>query len=142
MSGKMVVVIGGMSFEVGDGEERVRDIDLAVKLEYAHPRQIRRLIKAMMERGELTGVLCRTAAVQQTGQRGGAHEETTEYWLTEAQALKVSARSGTRIANQILDHVISVFLLVRKEWRRRRRRCRRRRRPRSSCLKPKHRLSS
>jgi hypothetical protein len=37
-----------------------------------------------------------------------------EYWLTEAQALKVSAKSETAIADQILDEVIRVFIAVRR----------------------------
>lgn len=48
--------------------------------------------------------------------RRGVHRDqvVNEYWLTEAQALKVIAKSDTAIADTILDEVIGVFIAVRR----------------------------
>ena len=46
--------------------------------------------------------------------RGGTRETTINaYWLTEAQILKVCARSETEVAEAILDDMIATYLAVR-----------------------------
>ena len=46
---------------------------------------------------------------------GGTREvSVNEYWLTEAQLLKVVARSETAIAETILDEMIQVYMAVRR----------------------------
>jgi hypothetical protein len=90
-----------------DGQPRVRDLELAEHLGYEKPYDVRKLITRLAESGRL-GIVA-TVAKNQTG-RG---RPTSEFWLTEAQALKVVAKSGTPKADAILDEVIRVFIAVR-----------------------------
>lgn len=100
---------------VGDAEAKIRDIDLAEKLGYTRPRDIRKLIERLIKEGKLLEVCMRASVSRIQKSTGGVEErEVQEYWLTEAQALKVIAKSGTHIADQILDQVIAVFVYVRK----------------------------
>lgn len=93
-----------------DGEPRIRDLELAERLGYERPRAIRDLIDSLVRSGKLNdSEVCRVA--RQT--RGGGRP-ATEYWLTEAQALKVVAKSETRKADALLDEVIRVFVMVRR----------------------------
>jgi hypothetical protein len=98
-----------LSFWSGDEEPRVQDLDLAARLGYSRPRDIRQLIERMIERGRLTQV-CGT--VPQTSPLGG--RPSMEYYLTEAQALKVAAKSETEPADKLLDEIIRVFLLAKR----------------------------
>jgi hypothetical protein len=106
------------------GEEpRIRDIDLAKKLDYKRHRKIRELIERLAARGELaisdtpnsSEILRRpTVGRQPVGPNGGGERafEVVEYWLTRAQALKVSAKSDTVPADALLDEMIHVFELA------------------------------
>jgi hypothetical protein len=98
-----------LGFASQGDEPRVRDLDLAARLGFSRSRTIRDLIERLVRDGKLSNVeVCRT--VQQTsGGRPGR-----EFWLTEAQALKVVAKSETDKADAILDEVIAVYLA----WRR------------------------
>lgn len=96
----------------GAAEPRIRDLDLAEKLGYDRPRKIRDLITRLVKAGKLNDVSMRPAVerIAKTGAVGGIEErEVNEYWLTEAQALKVSARSETDVADALLDQMIAVF---------------------------------
>jgi hypothetical protein len=96
-----------------NGEEpRIRDIDLAERLEFSRPRDIRKLIRSLATAGKLNDLHHRDAAARADGQVAARPER--EYWLTEAQALKVVAKSETAKADAILDEVIRVFILARK----------------------------
>lgn len=111
-------------------EPRVRDLELAERLGYDRPRDVRKLIARMIEEGKFASchvrdtvsrtwhdgsVLVRRSAEAVAMPRGGEREqEVAEYWLTEAQALKVIAKSETKRADQILDEVIRVFILARR----------------------------
>jgi hypothetical protein len=102
------------SHEDKSDEPLIRDIDLAVRLEYARPRTIRTLIKRMINEGKLPGVhRCCTVQRQRT-RRGERSFEVEEFWLTQAQAIKVSARGDTAKGDELLDEVIRVFLLAHK----------------------------
>lgn len=93
-----------------DGQPRVRDLELAEHLGYERPRKIRDLLRDLVAAGKLKdSEVCTTAG--QTSPLGG--RPSTEYWLTEAQALKVVAKSETAKADAILDEVIRVFIAVR-----------------------------
>ena len=93
----------------GDPLPRVRDLELAEHLEFARPRAIRDLIQRLIKDGKLKDSdICRTVR-----QNDGPGRPATEYWLTEAQALKVVAKSETARADAILDEVIRVFIAVR-----------------------------
>jgi hypothetical protein len=89
-----------------DAEPRVLDLEIAERLEYANSFDIRKLIRRLDEDGRL-GLVATVA--KSTGGR-----PATEYWLTEAQALKVVAKSETAKADALLDEVIRVFVLARR----------------------------
>jgi hypothetical protein len=91
-----------------DEEPRVRDLDLAERLGYERPRDVRDLIKRLVSDGKLGEVFCRTAP------QNGRGRPSTEFWLTEAQALKVTAKSETAKADALLDEIIRVFMLARR----------------------------
>lgn len=97
-----------------DAEEvRVRDVEIATRLGYAEPRMVRRLIKAIWPENQRPHV--RSAVERTSMPRGGVRETTvSEYWLTEAQALKVIARSETKVADAILDEMIAVYIAARR----------------------------
>lgn len=96
--------------EPADGSFRVRDIDLAERLGYDRPRDIRKLIKAMVDRGELPGVSPR-AVVAPGKLRGKVHEEIVvdEYWLDRIEALLVIMRSETPGAAHMCRVMATVF---------------------------------
>lgn len=93
----------------GDEEPRIRDVDLAARLQYERPAKIRDLIKSMISRGKLSNVEVFPAPGKTFGGR-----PAMEFWLTEAQALKVAAKSETEPADAILDEMIHVFELARR----------------------------
>ena len=98
-----------LGFLAGSQEPRVRDTDLGERLGYDRPRDVRKLIERMEIAEKLKDVhRCATVA------RGAAPEVLTEYWLTEAQALKVAAKSETDVADALLDEMIRVFMLARR----------------------------
>lgn len=111
-----VVVFAGGRVTVGkhelrrfpDGEVRIRDIDAAVGLGFSQPRDIRKLIVRAFP--GLVNVVSSPAPIDPG--RGGNKHRTDEYWLTEAQFLKVVARSETPVADALLDQMIAVFLAV------------------------------
>jgi hypothetical protein len=113
MPGLSLVQVEGWTLAAGgfeDGCPRVRDLELAEHLEYERPRKVRDLIARLISEGKFNGSeVCTT--VGQTSAAGG--RPSTEYWLTEAQALKISAKSETPKADAILDELIRVFLLLR-----------------------------
>lgn len=93
-----------------DGEPRAHDIDLADRLGFSRPRDIRKLIERNIEEMRRFGVC---AAVSQTsGDKGG--RPAAEYWLNEEQALLVSTLSNTKRAADVRHMLIRVFVA----WRR------------------------
>lgn len=95
------------------GQTRIRDLDLAGKLAYARPRDIRLLIKRLLDSGALVDVHVRDTVQRTSMPRGGEREvAVTEYWLTLPQALKVCAQAETAVASGVTDQMIAVFLRV------------------------------
>lgn len=96
--------------DMGDTEPRVHDLELAKRLGYDRPRNVRQLIKGHLDAGNLgaPGVCCVT---QQNGERG---RPATEYWLDEASALFVASQSGTDAAIAVTKEVIAVFIAARR----------------------------
>jgi hypothetical protein len=90
-------------------EPMIADLELATRLGYAKPANIRQLIKRMVDAKQL-GERCCT--VQQRPESGG--KEFDVYYLTETQSLKVIARSKTDVADKILDEVIAVYMAYRR----------------------------
>lgn len=93
-----------------DGEPRARDLDVAERLGFDRPRDIRKLIERNLVEIESFGV-CATVA-RTPDDRGG--RPATEYWLTEEQALLVASRSEAENAPQVRRMLIKVFVA----WRR------------------------
>jgi hypothetical protein len=91
-----------------DGLGRIRDEELAERLDYGRPRVIRDLIRRLEREGKLNNIhQCRTVRLRADGRPS---KPATVYWLTESQALKVIAKSETAKADAILDEVIAVFV--------------------------------
>lgn len=115
MSEAKIITINGWALDASTDEPRIRDIDLAERLGHKRPRNLRLTIKGFKESGVLPGVDVRCSQQRTSMPRGGEREEAvTEYWLTEAEALFVIAKSTTPVANAITREVIDVFLA----WRR------------------------
>ncbi len=87
------------------GEVRVLDLTLAERLGYERPRAIRDLIKRHQADLEAIGSLPHRAA--NPGPKGG--RPTTAFYLTQAQALFILAKSETARANIELTYVVEVF---------------------------------
>lgn len=96
---------------VGEDEPLIKDIDLGRMLGYANPIDIRQLIRRMMDTGKLLEDQVFVTATK-TSPNGGRPGST--YWLTEAQGLKVCAKSETDVADSILNKMIEVFMLARR----------------------------
>jgi hypothetical protein len=92
---------------LGD-EARVQDLELAKHLGFERPRKIRELIARLVDSGDLPGVLSRPIV----GHGVNAGKTLTEYWLTQAEALFVAARSETKKATAILKAIIDVFVVA------------------------------
>lgn len=110
--GSREITIGSWALHAeGDpnAEPRMRDLDLAERLGYERPRDIRKLIKDLCTAGKLSDISIRDEQARVFGQR-----PAREYWLTEAQALKVVAKSETAAADALLDEVIAVFIMARR----------------------------
>ena len=93
-TGVMLVAQARPDFE--DDQLRVRDLDLAVALEYQVPRDIRKLTRSNLTEIEALGI-CATVALI----REGAGRPGTEYWFTEEQAIAVCQLSQTPRAAQV-----------------------------------------
>lgn len=98
-----------LGFDTQGDEPRIRDLELGARLGYARPVEIRKVVRRLSALPAF-GALRVIATVATTSGGRPGHE----FWLTEAQALKVIARSETDLADKILDEVIAVYLA----WRR------------------------
>lgn len=109
--GRDVVTADGWELSIwhdlGDGEPRIRDVDAAVRLGFKQPRNIRQFIKRLWPEG---GPTFRTTVMR----NGPGRRPAGEWWLTEAELLKLCARSETPIAEAVLDDMIRVYLAVRR----------------------------
>lgn len=91
-----------------DGEPRVLDLELAERLGFERPRNIRQLIERNLEELERYGRCC---TVQRRPEEGG--HEVTEYWPNEQQALLVCIMSKTPRAADVRQEIIQVFTAYR-----------------------------
>lgn len=84
------------------------DLDLARWLEFSYLYDIRKLIRRYAkELGEVFATVAKTP-----GPEGGRPGKS--YYLTEAQALFLAAKSETPKAHQVLKAMIAVFMLARR----------------------------
>ena len=93
-------------------EPRVRDLELGERLGLGQPRDIRKLIYRNADELGRHGPLLQSEAMVAIG--SGARRATTEYLLTEGQALLVCMVARTPKAAEVRRQVIEVFLA----WRR------------------------
>lgn len=105
-----------VGFRDGCNIPLMRDFDLGTKLRLPRPRKIRELIERMEKAGQLSEVYKRPTTGRYELRPGVWHpgQDATEYWLTEAQALKVTARSETDVADEQLDEMIAVYMAARR----------------------------
>lgn len=87
------------------GEARIRDLDLATRLGFDRPRDIRKLIERHMEVLIKMGV-CATVA-RTPGAQGG--RPTDEFYLNRKQAIFITAKSETPEATEITIEIIERF---------------------------------
>lgn len=98
---------------LGDPVGKILDLEAGSRLGYKRPRAFRQLIIALLKQGVLTGVHQRHHTWQRSQPNGGFKEEkSTEYWLTKEQLLIAAAKSTTPIAQQILENMARVFVMV------------------------------
>jgi hypothetical protein len=95
----------------GDHEQRIPAGYLAEKLGYAEPNNIRKLVASLSRQGKMCGHA--VLGVQEFRAQGGGRP-AREFYLTESQALKVIAKSETKLADAILDEMIEVYRLARR----------------------------
>lgn len=84
------------------GEPRIRDLDLAGRLEFAKPTKIRDLIKRHMKSLMAMGPLPTVGRVINGGQ-------ATEFYLNRKQAIFITAKSETTAATEITIEIIERF---------------------------------
>lgn len=102
---EMILYEGGLEFRSTGDEPRIRDLDLAERLGYERPHEIRRLI----ERHSKKLGLCVTVTKSHGGRPG------VEYWLTERQALFITTQSRTDRAADISMMLVDAFIAIRKQ---------------------------
>lgn len=103
--------VNGYTVHYQAGEPMIQDLELAERLGYSEPRMIRKLIKRMLEKGQLReGQFC-DAVSQNTGKRGRPGKT---YYLGEFACLKVTTQAETAKADQITNEIIQVFIDVRR----------------------------
>lgn len=90
-----------------DGEPRARDTDIAQRLGFERPRDIRKLIERKMQEMQTFGTCATVARVV----RGNA---VTEYWLNEEQALLIASVSDAERAPEVRAMLIRVFVAFRR----------------------------
>lgn len=91
--------------EMHDGELRILDTDLAVRLGFADPAQIRKLIKR--HEGSLAQMGVISTVEITTGTKGG--RPGTAYYLNRKQAIFITAKSETAEATDITIEIIHRF---------------------------------
>jgi hypothetical protein len=94
-----------------DGEARVRDLDLGMRLGFGRPEDIRKLIKRNLTELARYGF---NATVSQN-HSGGRGRPTQEYLLNEPQAVLICMKSDTDAAADVREQVIRVFMAHRRE---------------------------
>lgn len=94
----------------GDGEPRIRDTDLALRLDYSDVSEFRKLIRRNEKYLNRINILVASPVIH-----SGAGRPTTAYLLTETQAVFIIGQSGTPKAKDIAVEIAIAFV----EYRRR-----------------------
>lgn len=109
----IVIHEDGLDFHAdstGD-EPRCLDLQIAERLGFSRPRDVRKLIDRLRSSGIVKESELRATVAQTSGR------PATEYWLSETAALKVAARSDTDAAIAQLDTMVRVFVAVKRRLR-------------------------
>lgn len=108
----IVVKVDDLEFhaEAKGDDPVVLDLDLAKRLGYARPIDVRKLVRRLRDDGTLNDYEV-IATVAKTSAKGG--RPATAYWLRESGALKVMAKSDTPNAIAGLDKMIRAYLTAR-----------------------------
>lgn len=109
---------GGIQVAVGgfpDGRPRVRDVDLGEWLGLARPTNIRNSIKKLisdrfLNDSDVARVTCKPSVGPDASPEFG--REVTEFWLTETQAMIVTARSESPKAVGMMQMLVAIFEAV------------------------------
>lgn len=110
MSDIVIHVDGFALHRESDGEFRIRDIDLAERLGYDQPRDIRKLILRMVETGETPAIHVRATVARTSMPRGGQKEtRVDEFWLDRIESLLVVMRSDAPQAIPMRRVIANVF---------------------------------
>lgn len=104
------ITVSPFAVTVLDDEPRVRDLDLAERLGFDRPRDIRKLIERHKAEIDSYGV-CATVA-QTSGPRGG--RPTTEFYLNEEQSLMLATVSNAPAAPLVRRALIKTFVALRR----------------------------
>jgi hypothetical protein len=102
-----IISINGYRLQYHNGEPMIEDLELAKRLGYELPYDIRKLIRRMLDSGQLTQEQV-FATVAKTSEKGGRPGVT--YYLGEFAALKVTTKSDTENADEITNEIIQVFI--------------------------------
>lgn len=114
MSDLVIRTVLGWDIATGDGGDdvpRVRDIDLAERLGYERPRNIRKLIERHLREGNLNDSDVRST-VEQTSERGG--RPGTVHWLAEEAAYFITQESTAPNAILVRKEMCRVFIAFRR----------------------------
>jgi len=103
--------IADIDLKAFDDGPRALDLDIAERLGFERPRNIRKLIERNMSELLRFGT-CSTVERVVKGTRGST--KVKEYWLNEEQALSISAASDAPLAPEVRHMLIKVFVA----WRR------------------------
>ena len=88
--------------EIVEGELRIKDIDLAARLEFARPRKIRDMIRRYMTDLERMGTCPAVGRVVNGG-------DAVEFFLNKRQAIFITAKSETAKATETTIEIIERF---------------------------------
>jgi len=104
-SSEVLTVVEGIKFRRVETAPLAFDLDVAERLGFERPRNIRNLIKRYKTS---LGDICFTVK-QNAGERG---RPAIEYWLTEEQVMFLVTKSETPRAVDLTKEMIRIFLLV------------------------------
>lgn len=106
------ITLHGWSVTIDEDEPTILDEELAIRLGFSRPRDIRKLVERMIADGIINDSDIRaTVARVPTGVSSIA---VTQYRLTEIAALLVIGRSDTKLAHAITRQVVQLFIAIRR----------------------------
>lgn len=100
----IVPTTGTLKVHPIEGEPRILDTDLAVKLGFADPAMIRKLIKRRLPELGRLGII--STVSENAGKRG---RPSSAHYLNEAQALLIVMKAETKNAEAARAEIIAVF---------------------------------